>query len=243
MGYFCWVSAGLVLAALAFRWQPRAVALPPHERQALRLAALAGAIVGAFALQLPADLAGLCAPPPAALGGDALPLGGRTVLGGLLGGWLAVEIRKKVAGIRQPTGGEFALPLALALCCGRMGCLAAGCCAGAQCPPAWYATLDAAGVPRFPVQLLEASFHGAAAVVLAAAARNGWWATRRLAAYLTCYAVVRFLLEFWRQHPAVALGLTWHQFLALALFALAGSTWWSRDRSANGAQLTKTSEP
>lgn len=241
MGYFAWVLAGLALAAAAFRWQPRAVVMPPHERQALRLAALAGAIVGAYGLQLPADLAGWSAPPPAALGGDALPLGGRTVLGGLLGGWIAVEIAKKVAGIRQPTGGEFALPLALALCCGRLGCLAAGCCAGAQCPPAWYATLDAACVPRFPVQVLEAIFHGVAALVLAAVGRRGAWPSQRLAAYLGCYAVVRFLLEFWRQHPVVALGLSWHQFLALGLFALAGGTWWSRVR--RGAQLTNIIEP
>ena len=232
MGYFLCVVLGLLLAALAARWQPRSVALPAHQRQVVAVAALVGAIVGAYGLQLPADLAGWNAPPPPGAAGDALPLGGRTVLGGLLGGWLAVEAAKWGIGIRRPTGGDFALPLAIALCCGRFGCLSAGCCAGEPCAAAWYATVDAAGTPRWPVQLLEAAFHGLAAVVLALAARRRWAPERRLAAYLAAYAVVRFLLEFWRQHPPVLGGLSWHQLLAVALFALAGGTWWARRATA-----------
>ena len=228
MGYFLWVLAGLSLAFVALRWQPRANDLPPQQRQLLRVAALAGAVLGAWLLQLPADLLGWHAPPPPGQLGDATPLGGRTVLGGLLGGWLAVELAKRLGGVTVATGGDFALPLALALCCGRLGCLTAGCCAGSVCEAAWYATVDAAGTPRWPVQLLEALFHGTAAVGLAWAARTRRWPTLRLVAYLTSYAGLRFLLEFWRQHPPVALGLSWHQWLAIGLFALAGGTWWAR---------------
>ncbi|MFY9343717.1 MAG: hypothetical protein WAT39_14580, partial [Planctomycetota bacterium] len=126
MGYFLCVLAGLLLAVLAFRWQPRAGELPAHQRSLLRVMALLGAIGGAYLLQLPADLLGWNAPPPPGTGGDSLPLGGRTVLGGLLGGWLAVEGYKACAGIRLATGGDFALPLAVALGCGRLGCWTAG---------------------------------------------------------------------------------------------------------------------
>lgn len=230
IGYTLCVLLGLALAALAFCWQPRSVELPPGERQALRFGALAGAILGAYGLQLPADLFGWSAPPPAGLPGtgDALPLGGRTVLGGLLGGWLGVEGVKALAGIQKPTGGDFALPLALALGSGRIGCWCAGCCAGAPCAAGWFATVDAAGTPRVPVQLLEAGFHFAAACVLAALAKRRASPTTRLAAYLAAYAVVRFTLEFWRLHPPVVFGLSWHQLLAAALFALAGGTWLRR---------------
>ena len=232
MSYTAFVLLGIVLAFAAMRWQPRTVELSPRDRQVVRIAALTGAILGAYGLQLPADLCGWNAPPPPGFAGDSLPLGGRTVLGGLLGGWIGVEAMKRVARIRVPTGGDFALPLALALACGRLGCWSAGCCAGAVCSPAWWATTDAAGVSRWPVQLVEALFHGLAAVVLAFAARRRFWPTQRLAVYLASYAVVRFLLECRRQHPAVALGLSWHQWLALVLFVLAGSTSWRRRNGA-----------
>lgn len=231
MTYAAFVLLGIGLAFAAMRLQPRSNTLAPHERNAVRLGAVAGAVIGAFGLQLPADLLGWSAPPPAAAG-DALPLGGRTVLGGLLGGWLGVEAIKKLAGVRAPTGGDFALPLALALCCGRLGCWSAGCCAGAVCAPAWYATTDAAGIARWPVQLIEAGFHGLAVPVLAVAAWRCWWPTQRLAAYLAAYALLRFGLEFLRQHPPLALGLSWHQYLAGALLALAGITWWRRRSDA-----------
>jgi phosphatidylglycerol---prolipoprotein diacylglyceryl transferase len=228
--YFACVLLGIVAAFAAARWQPPATTLPPASRQALRIAAIGGAIAGAYGLQLVADLCGFSAPlPPAARGnGDDLPLGGRTVLGGLLGGWLAVEIGKRIAGIRAATGGDFALPLAVALCLGRLGCWAAGCCAGSECTRAWYATVDAAGTPRWPVQLVEVAFHGGAAIVLAIAARRRWWPEQRLLAYFASYGVLRFGLEFWRQHPPVVLGLTWHQGLALVLTVSAAIVWWRR---------------
>ena len=227
--YTVWVAIGIALAALAARWQRDDAGLPAPVRARLLLWAVGGAILGAYGLQLPADLLGFAAPPPPSLHApDAAPLGGRTVLGGLLGGWLAVEFGKRRLGVRTPTGDAFALPLALALGCGRLGCAAAGCCAGVRCAPHWWAYVDAAGEPRLPVQVAEAGFHFAAAAVLAIAARRGLWRGRRLAAYLALYAVVRFLLEFARENPPVLLGLSWHQLLAIALLLLAGGTWWRR---------------
>lgn len=237
LGYFLCVAIGLLGAILAARWQPRSTQLPPAERQAIAFAALAGAILAAYGLQLPADLLGWNAPMPPGMVGDGMPLGGRTVLGGLLGGWLGVELMKLFLGIRRPTGGDFALPLAIALCCGRFGCWLAGCCGGQPCAAEWYATIDAVGTPRVPVQLLEATFHGLCAVALAIAARRRFWPERRLAAYLALYALVRFALEFLRLHPPIAFGLSWYQFLALALFGLAGATWWRRRAIADAALL------
>jgi prolipoprotein diacylglyceryltransferase len=51
---------------------------------------------------------------------------GKTVVGGLLGGWLAVESYKKYRGITVSTGDLFALPLVLAIAIGRVGCFLAG---------------------------------------------------------------------------------------------------------------------
>jgi prolipoprotein diacylglyceryltransferase len=74
------------------------------------------------------------------------------------------------------------------------------------------------------VQLLEAIFHFAAAITLLVATKRCSFPGRRLAAYLTLYAVVRFALEFARVNPVVALGFTYHQFLAIGLGVIAGIT-------------------
>nr|WP_124849326.1 prolipoprotein diacylglyceryl transferase family protein [Acidipila sp. EB88] len=55
-----------------------------------------------------------------------LPGSGKTIVGGLLGGWVSVELAKKRLGINLRTGDLFALPLCLGIGAGRVGCLLAG---------------------------------------------------------------------------------------------------------------------
>ncbi|HEX3133649.1 MAG TPA: prolipoprotein diacylglyceryl transferase family protein, partial [Planctomycetota bacterium] len=138
----------------------------------------------------------------------------------LLGGWLPVEVVIRRNGVHGGTGDRFALPLAIALSIGHMGCASAGCCGSSACD-AWWAWHG-----HVPVQLIKVLFHTTAAAVLAVAAWRGWASSRRQAIYLTCCAILRFALETWRGNPPVALGLTWCQFLAIALGLLAGGTWW-----------------
>ena len=56
----------------------------------------------------------------------AVWLGGKTIVGGLLGGWIGVEIAKKVQGIRHSTGDAFAFPLIFGMAVGRIGCFLTG---------------------------------------------------------------------------------------------------------------------
>lgn len=230
------VALGIVAAGIAARLQPDGSDTPREARLPLALAACGGAVLGAYLLELPADLLGWTAAPPAGAAGDALPLGGRTVLGGILGGWLAVESAKPRLGIRTPTGDAFALPLAVALCCGRFGCLFAGCCVGVECAPSPFALVDAAGTPRVPVPVIEIAFHAAAALAIAIATRLGRARGRRLAVYVATYAALRFVLEEWRPHPELLLGMSWYQFLAIALAALGATTAWRRTRRARQDQ-------
>lgn len=226
MTYQLWVAVGILAAFAVRKLQPDDRPDLAGQRPALTLAAVIGAILGAFLLELPADLLGWTSGPDgvAAIG----VIGGRTVLGGLIGGWLAVELLKRRLGIRGATGDAFAAPLAVALACGRMGCATAGCCAGSICLDGWWATSGTE--PRWPVQLIEVAFHAAAAIMLFLAAWRGWWAGRRLAGYLATYAVLRFLLEFLRTNPPVIIGLTWYQLLAGLLFVIAATSWWRRTR-------------
>ncbi len=53
-------------------------------------------------------------------------MGGKTIVGGLLGGFLCVEVVKKYYGIKKSTGDLFAIPLCIAIAVGRIGCFLSG---------------------------------------------------------------------------------------------------------------------
>lgn len=51
---------------------------------------------------------------------------GQTIVGGMMGGLIGIEIAKKIAGIRHSTGDLFIVPFCIGLIVGRMGCYLAG---------------------------------------------------------------------------------------------------------------------
>ena len=55
-----------------------------------------------------------------------LVLQGQTIVGGLLGGLVGVEIAKHQAGLRESTGDRFVVPILVGLMIGRVGCFLAG---------------------------------------------------------------------------------------------------------------------
>mgnify|MGYP002725501286 FL=1 len=62
---------------------------------------------------------------------------GKTVLGGIAGGFIGVEITKKKIGYPHSTGDAFALAIPLAHAIGRVGCYLGGCCFGTECSLPW----------------------------------------------------------------------------------------------------------
>lgn len=56
----------------------------------------------------------------------ALLIGGKTIVGGLLGGWIGIEIVKKCLAIRFSTGDLYVFPLLLGMSMGRVGCFLTG---------------------------------------------------------------------------------------------------------------------
>lgn len=218
--YALFVALGVVAATLVSRAVPRDARIDPAVASALRLSALVGAVVGAYAFELPADVYGWA---PDAPDGIAR-LGGRTVLGGLLGGWLTVELAKWRMGVTHSTGDGFAAPLAVAMAFGRLGCVFAGCCPGvpiADDSPLAIVSHALHREPRFPASYVEAVFHGTSALVLILAARRNLAPGRRFAGYVATYAALRFALEFVRDVPRPFGHLSYYQLLAIALFGLA----------------------
>src|SRR5258708_29144297 len=62
---------------------------------------------------------------------------GKTVLGAVAGGYLAVAWYKRRLGIVRPTGGLFAVALCVGEAVGRWGCFFGGCCYGKACILPW----------------------------------------------------------------------------------------------------------
>ena len=235
MTYAVCVALGVLAAFAASRILPPPSDVPRDVRIGVRAWALGGAVIGAHLFELPADLLGWAAPSPEQLahpGGTMLL--GRTVLGGLLGGWLAVEWKKHRMGFAGATGDGFAMPLALGLTFGRLGCTLTGCCQGqvlAEGSPWAFAPSPDGGPARFPASLIEAYFHASCAVALLVMARRDVLRGRHLALYLTVYAALRFVLEIERENRAIVGPLTYYQLLAIALFALSAGTLVHRSRS------------
>ena len=92
---------------------------------------------------------------------DALYLmSGKTIVGGLIGGLIAVEVVKRIIGEEASTGDLFAAPIALGLSIGRVGCFLGGLSDDTYGKPTslpWGVDFGD-GVPRHPTQLYESVF-------------------------------------------------------------------------------------
>ena len=116
-----WVA--MAVGAQIYRRQTRLRNLESAELSK-RLLVLLGAVVGAA---IGNKLAYLAYDPSAlqALLHDGFR-GGQSIVGGLLGGLLGVEIAKRLVGVHQSTGDAFVIPLLVGIIIGRLGCFLAG---------------------------------------------------------------------------------------------------------------------
>jgi phosphatidylglycerol:prolipoprotein diacylglycerol transferase len=199
---------------------PAVAALSRGQRAALLLGAFCGTMIGAKLPFVLADWEGLRS-------GAAWFASGKTIVFGIVGGYFGVEITKWALQIQAKTGDSFAVPVAVAVGLGRLGCFVAGCCHGAATALPWgvvFPNIDAQ--PRHPTQLYEAAFHLALAGVLWWSLRRGWFARQLIKLYLLAYLVFRFGTEFIRPEPIFGGGLTGYQWACLVLLGLFGWLWW-----------------
>ncbi len=87
-------------------------------------------------------------------------IGGKTIVGALIGGLITVEIAKHHIGIQQSTGDLYAIPLALGIAIGRIGCFLTGLADNTYGTPTnlpWGINFGD-GIPRHPTQLYEMLF-------------------------------------------------------------------------------------
>jgi phosphatidylglycerol---prolipoprotein diacylglyceryl transferase len=90
----------------------------------------------------------------------AYMMGGKTIVGALAFGLLSVELVKRYIGLRQSTGDLYAIPLALGIAIGRIGCFLTGLSDNTYGTPTnlpWAVRFDDS-IPRHPTQLYEIAF-------------------------------------------------------------------------------------
>lgn len=114
---------------------------------------------------------------------------------------------------------------------GRMGCFLSGCCYGVE----WAHGIvyhhspaeSANGVPRFPVQLVEAVLNLLLFLLLRHWLKKGKMKNRLMAVYFSVYPVYRFLLEYLRgdAHRGFVGIFSTSQFISLLLLAGVGIFW------------------
>ncbi|MFN3304372.1 MAG: prolipoprotein diacylglyceryl transferase [Roseateles sp.] len=211
------MALGAALWRRALRRQQRGGALAPGNFGVL-VGLLLGAAIGnkaVFLIERPDVVLAMWQ-------SGTLTFPGQSIVGGLLGGLIGVEIAKKLTGQTRSTGDAMVLPIAVGLAIGRIGCLLAGLhddTYGLPTSLPWGMDFGD-GVPRHPTQLYEI------AVVLPL----GWllhrarFATPGLAfkLFLNAYLLWRLGVEFLKPVPvAYPLGLSgiqWTCLVALAVY-------------------------
>ena len=149
-----WLAAGA--AAL---WLSRTGRVSFPVPQPLRLTYLAALVFGAGV--------GAVAFGSANLWLSGLPGIARSIEGAVAGAIVAIEIYKRIAGITLRTGARFALPFAVGVAVGRIGCFFSGLddfTHGTPTSLPWAHDFGD-GVPRHPVQLYESAAMAAFAAV------------------------------------------------------------------------------
>lgn len=207
-------AAGFAVGALVYLWLTRRDGVGTEGTRYILLAGLCGGVFGARLTEWLCDGA-IFTHPEAFL---SLGNGGRTLVGGILCGWLAVEWTKRRLGIRRSTGDYFALALAAGESVGRLGCFVNGCCYGTPTSVSWAVYQHDAW--RHPSQLYMA---GSALLIFLGLL---WYRRQQPATgqvfrlWLVLFGASRFVLEGFRDRPILFAGLSLAQIVCLEMALL-----------------------
>ena len=201
--------AAVGTGVLVSRRTQQPLGLSVGQRLGIGLGAFCGAMIGAKLPFVLADWEGL--------GSGAAWFGnGKTIVFGLVGGYIGVELAKWSMEIRTKTGDSFAVPVAAAVAVGRLACFVGGCCYGIPTSLPWAVDFGD-GVPRHPTQLYEFAFHATAAGVLFTLQQRQLLRYQLIKLYIIAYLAFRFATEFIRPEQVLWVGLTGYQLASLAL--------------------------
>jgi phosphatidylglycerol:prolipoprotein diacylglycerol transferase len=153
--------------------------------------------------------------------------GGKTVVGGLLGGLIAVELVKRRLGIVRRTGDILAAPLAFGIAIGRLGCFLTGLTDrtyGVATHVPWAVDFGD-GVPRHPTQLYESIVLVLLGVLLLRLQRQRLAEGRVFQIFMAGYLSLRLVMDAIKPEVRLALGLSALQWAALVGLAYYVHDW------------------
>ena len=141
----------------------------------------------------------------------------RTIVGGLLGGLIGVEVTKKLVGVQQRSGDLFVFPIILGMIIGRIGCLLGGLednTYGLRTDLPWGIDLGD-GIHRHPTNIYEIIWLGLVWLALIGIERR--WKLKpgaRFKIFMVLYLEFRFAIEFLKPGHPVLYGFTAIQLAA-----------------------------
>ncbi len=154
--------------------------------------------------------------------------GGFVFYGGLIGAVIMLVIYTRKYRLDTFTMLEvFAPAIPLVHAFGRLGCFCAGCCYGIPVDPPLgmvfaHSVAGPQDVPLLPIQLFESGLNIVLCVVLLSLSRKINKRGRLLGIYLIAYAVMRFVLEFFRYDyvRGFLLGISTSQWISILLIPI-----------------------
>ena len=165
--------------------------------------------------------------------------GGKTIVGGLLGGWAGIEIAKKLMRVTESTGDTCVYPLILGMCIGRVGCFLTGLTdntCGVKTNFPWGVDFGD-GIPRHPAQIYEIIFLLALGVAL-----RFWRASHRISGmrfrwFMIGYLSFRFYIDFFKPHWTIFAGSSGIQWGCLAGLLVSSYSLMKLSERAEGGNL------
>ncbi len=133
----------------------------------------------------------------------------KTIVGGLLGGWVGVEVAKRVLKIRQSTGDSVTLAFIVGLAIGRVGCFLTGVedkTVGIHTDVPW--AVNFGDGPRHPSPLYEIGFLIVLGAVLFALRKRLHPSGTQFKLMVIAYLAFRLIGDFWKPIIAYPWGLS-----------------------------------
>jgi prolipoprotein diacylglyceryltransferase len=220
------LAIGLAIYAVELhrrRWLDQRIVL-------ITVAAVVGATIGARVITAWEHLdyyAGLADIPLTV----AIEHSGKSLIGALAGGYLAIVVAKRALGYTRSTGDAYVLAIPIATAVGRIGCFLSELPLGTPTDLPWgmsvsagaaaaFARCPGCDLPMHPSMLYEIAFNLVAVVLLLRYRARFPVAGDALKAYLLAAGIFRLWVETVRGNEPQALGLTGPQWVLLPLVAL-----------------------